>query len=382
MKEYRKCTEAERLAMWEGWRSGLSLSDIGRSLDRRASVVHRVLRSTGGYPPRVRVRAKRALREVEREEISRGVAARLSIRAIADQLGRSASTISREIKRNGGRQSYRAANAEAQAWQRARRPQSCLLARRPGLRNWVAGKLRRDWSPQQIAVGLCRAFPDDERMRVSHETIYRSLFVQARGALKQQLLGHLRQAGVMRRGRAARRLSTHSVIDGVSIRERPAEVEDRAVPGHWEGDLLMGDRHSQIATLVERQSRYVMLVKVDRKEAKSVNAALARAIGRLPAELRRSLTWDRGSEMSGHKDFTIATNVQVYFCDPYSPWQRGSNENTNGLLRQYFAKGADVSGYSQAELNKVARRLNERPRETLNWLTPHEALKQAVATTI
>ena len=341
MKPYRKVTDAERAAIWEGWKSGLSMVDIGRGLSRRASGVFRVLRSTGGYAPRPRVRARCALREAEREEISRGMAAQMSIRTIARKLGRCPSTISREVKRNGGPQSYRAATADAQAWQRARRPQRCRLAQRPRLRDWVAGKLRRDWSPRQIAVGLRRAFPDDERMRVSHETIYRSLFVQARGVLKQELLGHLRQAGLMRRGRKARAVSRHSIVDGVSICERPPEVEDRAVPGHWEGDLLMGDCYSQIATLVERRSRYVMLIKIDQKEAKTVNAALARTIRRLPAELRRSLTWDRGSEMSAHKDFTVATNVQVYFCDPYSPWQRGSNENTNGLLRQYFPKGED-----------------------------------------
>lgn len=382
MSSYRKITDADRFAVWEGWKSGLSMSDIGRGLGRQASAVFRVLRSTGGYPPRLRVRARRALREIEREEISRGIAARMTVRAIARQLGRSASTITREIKRNGGSQSYRASTADAQAWQRARRPQRCLLAQRPRLRNWVAAKLRQDWSPRQIAVGLRQAFADDERMRVSHETIYRSLFVQARGVLKRELLGHLRQAGVMRRGRKARTVSSHSIVDGVSIRERPAEVADRAVPGHWEGDLLMGDRYSQIATLVERSSRYVMLIKIDQKEARTVNTALARAIRRLPAELRRSLTWDRGSEMSAHKDFTVATDVQVYFCDPYSPWQRGSNENTNGLLRQYFPKGEDVSRYSQAELNRIARRLNERPRETLSWATPHNALKQAVASTL
>jgi IS30 family transposase len=278
-------------------------------------------------------------------------------------------------------QAYRATAADAQAWRRARRPQRCRLSRQPRLRNWVARKLRQDWSPRQITVGLRRAFPDDERMHVSHETIYRSLFVQARGVLKQELLGHLRQAGFMRRGRKARAVQPQSIVDGISIRERPAEAEDRAVPGHWEGDLLMGGTTSQIATLVERSSRYVMLIKIDSKNTNTVTKALARTIRRLPMELRRSLTWDRGSEMSAHKEFTIATDVQVYFCDPHSPWQRGSNENTNGLLRQYFPKGEDVSGYSQAELNQIARRLNERPRETLNWATPHEALKAAVATT-
>lgn len=375
-------TAEERAALWQGWKDGLSLVDIGRGLGRRPCSVLWAIRSSGGYAPRARRRAGRSLQPAEREEISRGIAARRSIREIARKLGRCPSTISREVSRNGGLQAYRAAAADAQAWRRARRPQRCLLSQRPSLRDWVARKLRQDWSPRQIAVGLRQAFPDDERMRVSHETIYRSLFVQARGVLKQELLGHLRQAGFMRRGRKARAVHPDSIIDGVSIRQRPAEADDRAVPGHWEGDLLMGGHSSQIATLVERSSRYVMLIKIDRKDTNTVTKALARTIRRLPTELRRSLTWDRGSEMSAHKDFTVATDVQVYFCDPHSPWQRGSNENTNGLLRQYFPKGEDVSRVSQAELNKIARRLNERPRETLNWTTPHEALKAAVATTV
>jgi IS30 family transposase len=305
----------------------------------------------------------------------------MSVRAIARQLNRCASTISREIRRNGGNGAYRASVADAMAWVRARRAQHCKLARLPKLRRWVARKLHKDWSPRQIAIGLRRAFPHDERMQVSHETIYRTLFVQARGALKQELIGHLRRGRLMRRAQRHEVASTQSIVDGISIRERPAEIEDRAVPGHWEGDLLMGGNHSQIGTLVERHSRYVMLVKLDSKDSQTVTQALARTIRRLPVELRRSLTWDRGSEMSAHKDFTIATDVQVYFCDPRSPWQRGTNENTNGLLRQYFPKGEDVSAYSQAELNKIARLLNERPRETLNALTPHEALKAAVAAT-
>jgi IS30 family transposase len=317
---------------------------------------------------------------VEREEISRGLAANRSIREIARTLGRSPSTISREVGRNGGGRAYRAAEADAQAWRRAQRPQRCQLAKRARLKRWVAQKLQCDWSPRQISVGLERAFPDDGRMRVSHETIYRSLFVQARGALKQELLGHLRRASFMRRPRAAAP-STASIVDGVSIHERPAQIEDRAVPGHWEGDLLMGGVSSQIATLVERHSRYVMLVKIESKDTATVTKALAKKIRQLPAELRRTLTWDRGSEMAAHKNFTLATDVQVYFCDPHSPWQRGSNENTNGLLRQYFPKGEDVSGVSQAELNRVAKLLNERPRETLKWLTPLEALKATVAST-
>jgi IS30 family transposase len=374
-------TPAQRAALWVGWKSGLSLVEIARGLDRRACSVLGVIRREGGFAPRPRRRAARCLQSLEREEISRGLAAEMSIREIARNLGRSPSTISREICRNGGTRAYRAAEAEAQAWKRARRPQRCVLARRPRLRSWVAGKLQRDWSPRQIAVGLRRAFPDDARMRVSHETIYRSLFVQARGVLKAELIGHLRRSSFMRRARKASSSAQPSIVDGISIHERPAEVEDRAVPGHWEGDLLMGGTSSQIATLVERRSRYVMLIKVDSKDTATVTKAIATKIRRLPTELRRSLTWDRGSEMGAHKDFTIATDVQVYFCDPRSPWQRGSNENTNGLLRQYFPKGEDVSGYSQAELNQIARRLNERPRETLNWATPLEALNVTVAST-
>jgi IS30 family transposase len=314
----------------------------------------------------------------EREEISRRLAAGASIRQIAGCLGRAPSTISREINRNGGVHAYRATSADRRAWDRARRPQSCVLATRPRLRAWVARRLERNWSPRQIAVGLPRHFPDDAHMRVSHETIYRSLFVQARNVLKAELVKHLRRAGYMRRppmpsnGRA-------SIVDGLSIHERPAEVEDRAVPGHWEGDLLMGGHSSQIATLVERQSRYVMLVKIPSKDTLAVTNALAKHIRRLPAELRRTLTWDRGSEMAAHKHFTVATDVKVYICDPRSPWQRGSNENTNGLLRQYFPKGKDLSNVTQAELNRVARELNERPRQTLNWLTPLEVLRVTVA---
>jgi len=380
-KKRRKFTVAEKLALWEGWKSGLSLVEIARGLDRRASTVFTLIRSQGGYAPKPRHRAARVLQSAEREEISRGIVAQLSIRQIARGLGRSASSISREINRNGGREAYRASLADHQAWGRAHRPQRCLLAREPRLRGWVARKLRRDWSPRQIAIGLQRDFPDDATMRVSHETIYRSLYVQTRGALKAELLGHLRRAGFMRQARKASARSSQSIVDGISISERPPEVDDRAVPGHWEGDLLMGGNSSQIATLVERHSRYVMLVKLPSKQTDIVTKAIAGKIRRLPQELRRSLTWDRGTEMSAHKDFTISTDVQVYFCDPRSPWQRGSNENTNGLLRQYFPKGEDVSAYSQAHLNRIAGLLNERPRETLNWLSPNEALRATVAST-
>lgn len=378
----RRFTPAERAALWKGWKSGLTLSEIGQGLNRRASSVLNVLRRAGGFAPRIRQRADRALKLHEREEISRGLAAGLGVNEIARRLGRAGSTVSREIRRNGGEARYRAADADEQAGDRARRAQECVLARRPQLRDWVAQHLQLDWSPRQIAIGLERTFPHDASMRVSHETIYRSLFVQARNVFKKELLGHLRRGGFMRRARAQQGGNAQaSIVDGISIRQRPPEVDDRAIPGHWEGDLLMGGTSSQIATLVERHSRYVMLVKVDSKDTVTVTNALAKKVLELPAELRRSLTWDRGAEMAAHKSFTVATDVQVYFCDPHSPWQRGSNENTNGLLRQYFPKGKDVSAVTQAELDRVALLLNERPRETLKWLTPLEALRATVAST-
>ena len=377
----RTFSPLEKRALWEGWKSGLSLVEIAHGLDRQPTTVLRIIRDEGGIAPRPHQRSGRALRAVEREEISRGIAAGLTIRQIASRLGRAASTVSREVNRNGGLGRYRAAQAEAAAWSRARRPQQPLLCRRPQLCSWVALKLERNWSPRQISVGLEREFPDDARMRVSHETIYRSLFVQARGVFKAELVKHLRRAGYLRHSRLYQRPAEPAIVDGLSIRERPAEVEDRAVPGHWEGDLLMGGNSSQIATLVERHSRFVMLVKIDKKDTRTVTRALAHKIRELPRKLRRTLTWDRGSELRAHRDFTLATDVQVYFCDPRSPWQRGSNENTNGLLRQYFPKGEDVSRYTQAQLDHVATELNERPRETLKWLTPLEALRASVAST-
>lgn len=381
MEQGRKWCAAERAAIWECRRRGLSLVETGRLIGCPTTTVFRVVRNGGGFVPRRRKRSERVLQVAEREEISRGLAAGRSVRDIARQIGRAPSTLSREIRRHGGREAYRAADADACAWERARRPQACLLARRPRVRRWVERKLRRDWSPRQIAVGLRRAFPDDPHMRVSHETIYRTLFIQARGVLKKELQGHLRRRGFMRHPRASAPTTRPTIVDAVSIRQRPPEAEDRAVPGHWEGDLVMGGNTSQVGTLVERRSRYIMLVKLDSKDTQTVTKALARTIRRLPAELRRTLTWDRGNEMSAHKEFTVATDVQVYFCDPRSPWQRGSNENTNGLLRQYFPKGEDISHFTQAQLNRIAHRINERPRETLNWLTPLEVLRATVATT-
>jgi len=376
----RKYTVGERRELWERWKRGESVSDVGRALDRAPSSIHGAIRVYGGVPPRERRRSRLVLSAAEREEISRGVAAGESARRIAVRLGRASSTIARELGRNGGRRGYRAADADQEAWERAQRPQHCKLARDRVLAGVVATKLEQDWSPQQIAGWLKLEYPEDETMRVSHETIYLTLFVQARGALKRELLVHLRRTRSIRRPRAATRGNTGQgqIVDAVSIRERPAEAEDRAVPGHWEGDLLAGAGNSHIATLVERHSRFLILVAVDGKDTRSVTGALSHQIARLPEQLRSSLTWDRGKEMSDHARFTIATDVRVYFCDPHSPWQRGSNENTNGLLRQYFPKGTNLASYSQPQLDEIARRLNTRPRETLGFKTPADTLDKAM----
>ncbi|MDP2827960.1 MAG: IS30 family transposase [Sulfuricellaceae bacterium] len=373
---------SQKAELWQRWKSGQSLSEIGRALGKHPGSVHGVLSSNGGITPAIRRRSNLVLSFAEREEISRGLAAGVSIRQIAGGIGRSPSTVSREIGRNNGQSKYRAVEADADAWNRARRPRPCRLAKSPELQMVVASKLRLEWSPEQIAGWLKHEFPDDENMRVSHETIYRSLFIQARGVLKKELVGHLRSRRMMRRSKNA---STDGqprgqIVDGVSIHQRPADVEHRAIPGHWEGDLITGSKNSHIATLVERRSRFTMLVKVSGKDTVSVVTALSKQVRKLPTELRKSLTWDRGMELAHHKKFTVATNVQVYFCDPQSPWQRGTNENTNRLLRQYFPKGTDLSGYTQADLNRIALRLNQRPRKTLGFCTPADRLEAGVAT--
>jgi IS30 family transposase len=376
-------TETQKALMWDRWQKGETLHQIARLFDRYATSIRGILAETGGIRPAPRRRSRLSLTLAEREEISRAVVAGCSIRSIAASLGRAPSTISRELSRNGGERLYRAGRADQAAWDRARRPKACKLSQNRTLARLVAGKLQLEWSPQQVAGWLKRAYPDDENYQVSHETIYRSLFIQARGALKKELLRHLRRTRAMRRSRHhTQKTDDHGrIVDTVSISERPATVEDRAVPGHWEGDLLMGSQNSQIATLVERQTRYVMLVKVDGKDTETVINALIKNARKVPQELYKSLTWDRGKEMADHKRFTLVTDIQVFFCDPHNPWQRGSNENTNGLLRQYFPKGTDLSVYSQAKLNAVARRLNERPRKTLNYETPAERFAQSVAST-
>ncbi len=376
-------TEADKALMWDRWRKGDSLGKIGRLFDRGHGSIARILSRTGGIPPPKRTRSRQALSLAEREEISRGVVADRSLRSIAASLGRAPSTVSREINRNGGQRNYRANQADQAAWDRAHRPKTCKLAGNRALAGIVAEKLQLQWSPRQIAGWLKRTYPDDETYQVSHETIYRTLFIQARGALKKELLQHLRRTRAMRRSRHhTQKTADHGRIsNAVSIRERPAEVEDRAVPGHWEGDLLFGSNNSQIATLVERHTRYVMIARVKGKDTETVINALIRQAHKLPRELYKSLTWDRGKELADHKRFTLDTDIKVYFCDPQSPWQRGSNENTNGLLRQYFPKGMDLSNVHQNRLNAVARRLNERPRETLNFETPAERFNQCVAST-
>ena len=376
-------SEAQKAQMWARWKEGWTMHQIAQLFDRGHSSIHRIIAESSGIQPPQRRRSQLALTLVEREEISRALVTGHSIRSIAARIGRAPSTVSREIKRNGGQASYRASQADSAACERAHRPKRCKLAQNRALAGIVAEKLRALWSPEQIAGWLKHTYPDDESRHVSHETIYRTLFIQARGALKKELLEHLRRTRPMRRSRHyTQKTEIHGrIIDAISISERPASAEDRAVPGHWEGDLLIGSHNSQIATLVERQTRYVMLVKVPTKDTQTVVNALVKNACKLPQELYKSLTWDRGTEMHGHKQFTLATDIKVYFCDPKSPWQRGTNENTNGLLRQYLPKGIDVSTYSQAKLNGVARQLNERPRKTLGYRTPAEMFSLSVALT-
>jgi len=376
-------TETDKAMMFDRWHKGESLNSIARHFGRSHSSIQGVLARTGGIRPPQRRRSRRALTLSEREEISRGVFAGQSLRSIATTLRRAPSTVSREINRNGGRRRYRASKADQCAWDRAHRAKTCKLAQNPALARAVAKKLKKRWSPEQIAGWLKRAYPDDENHQVSHETIYKSLFIQARGALKKELLQHLRKTRAMRRSRhkSLKGDGLGQITGAVSIRERPASVEDRALPGHWEGDLIIGSNNSQIATLVERHTRYVMLVRVPSKDTKTVINALIKHAHKLPRELYKSLTWDRGKEMADHKRFSLDTNVKVYFCDPQSPWQRGSNENTNGLLRQYFPKGMDLSNIHQNRLNAVARELNERPRKTLQFYSPAEKFNECVALT-
>jgi IS30 family transposase len=376
-------TAAESAEIWDRWRSGEGLKTIGRAFRKHSSSIFSHLSPSGGIEPPQRRRSERSLTLAEREEISRGLVNGRSLRQIASGLCRAPSTVSREVARNGGVRPYRAAASDRQAWRRALRPKRCKLVTNPQLQCLVEDRLLHNWSPQQIAGWLKITYPEDEAFWVSHETIYRTLYVQTRGALKKELTEHLRTHRPIRRSRhsTAKADTRGRIPDAVSISERPASAEDRAVPGHWEGDLLCGSKNSYIVTLVERHSRYVMLGKIPSRDTQTVVNAIIKLSKKLPDHLYQSLTWDRGKELTDHKRFTVATDVQVYFCDPHSPWQRGSNENTNRLLRQYFPKGTDLSVHSQARLNYIARELNERPRETLGFETPKERFRACVAST-
>jgi IS30 family transposase len=383
MKLGRKgLTQIEQERIWAVRAEGLTDTAVAHRLGLDRSRVSNHLRACGGIPPRRRRRrAARCLNLAEREEISRGIARGYSDRAIGRALGRSHTTIGREIERCGGRRRYRAHFADEEAWRRARRPKQAKLERCPELAHLVAERLREDHSPEQISGWLRRTHPDNEDMQVSHETIYRSLYVQSRGELKRELTRHLRSGRQKRqpRGQSRHGQGRGKIRDMVPISERPPEIEDRAVPGHWEGDLLLGAGRSAIATLVERQTRYCQLVALpEGARAEPVRRALAQSITTLPVQLRRSLTWDQGLEMAEHRRFAIESGVDVYFCDPHSPWQRGSNENTNGLLRQYFPKGKSLKGIGQAELDEVAAKLNGRPRRTLAFMTPAARLAELI----
>lgn len=382
-RKRRWYTSVEKSEMWDRWQRGESLNAIARAFETSHSAITKNFARYGGFRPPDRQRSKLALTLSEREEISRGIVGGLSLRTIARQLGRAPSTISREINRNDGLKRYRANQAEKAAWDRAHRPKPCKLTGNLQLQRIIARKLQCHWSPDQIAGWLKKTYASNERLQVSHETIYRSLFIQARGVLKRELLQYLRTRRVMRcpQKTSLKGKGLGHITDAVSIRERPASVEDRAVPGHWEGDLICGSNNSFIATLVERHTRYVMLAKVSGKDTEAVINVLIKQARKLPSELYKSLTWDRGSEMADHRRFTLDTDIQVYFCDPKSPWQRGSNENTNRLLRQYLPKGTNLSLHSQAKLNAIARQLNERPRKTLGYETPAERFNVCVAST-
>ena len=374
MQSTTPMSNLKKAVIWEEWGNGSPMIQIARAISKPPATVFSYLRYHVGIQPRQRRRCLTSLRLEEREEISRGLAVNLSIRSIAYSLSRSPSTISREINRNGGSAKYRASEADKVAWKRAKRPKLCILAEHAELKTIVTQKLWEDWSPEQISGWLKLTYPRNENLRVSHETIYKSLFIQTRGLFKKEMRKHLRTKRKLRHSKHHKVGTRGQIVDGVSISQRPASVGDRAAPGHWEGDLICGTKNSYIATVVERQSRFTILVKVDGKSTKNVVSALSAQMIKLPLLLQRSLTWDRGTEMSAHRDFSVATNMDVYFCDPSSPWQRGINENTNGLLRQHFPKGSCMAGFSQNALNKIAEKLNQRPRKTLGFQTPADKL--------
>lgn len=376
----RNFTEDQQSTIWSLWSQGKSLSDIGRQLNKHAGSIFCFLQKYGGIKPVTPSRSKRALTLLEREEISRGLSASLSIRNIAKSLNRHPSTVSREINRNGGIAKYRAISADRQTWIRAKRPKKSKLQINVGLNDIITDKLSSKWSPEQISGYLKRAYPNDLTMHISHESIYKTLYIQSRGHLKKELLKHLRTQRVMRQSKQfnTKGNARGGIIDAVSIHDRPKDIDDRTLPGHWEGDLICGSNKSYIATLVERTSRFTVLVKLNGNDTASVVNAITNKIIEIPSQLKKSLTWDRGMELARHKQFTVDTEIKVYFCDPRSPWQRGTNENTNRLLRQYMPKKTDLSVHSQLDLDKIAKELNERPRKTLNFLSPADKLSEVL----
>lgn len=377
-------TDEEIRELWDRYGAGESPASLARRFNKHSTSINSRIRDAGGIRPHLAERGSQHLTADEREEISRGLAAGLSYRAIARQLGRAPSTVSREVAANGGPGVYRAARADRAAVVRRRRPKVCKLAASPRLRALVTAKLVARWSPEQVAGWLKRTYPGRPELQVSHETIYRSLFIQSRGALKHDLTAHLRTRRTVRRpgnSSKGRGSGKGQLVDTVHISKRPAEAEDRAVPGHWEGDLILGQRATGVGVLVERSTRFVMLLQLDGLKSVQVLDVLRRQIVTLPDQLRRSITWDQGKEMAQHAQFTIDTGIQIYFCDPRSPWQRGTAENTNGLLRQYLPRKSNLAIHTQHDLDGIAAELNTRPRKTLGFMTPSEKFAEAVAAT-
>ena len=380
----RTFTAKEKAFVFYLWKRGTGFSEIARILDSKPGTIFTMLRDTGGIKPSERRRAVAHLTLSEREEIRAGLSEKMSIRAIARSLNRSPSTISREVQRNRGRRGYKAVDANNRANRMAKRPKVCLLERNLQLRNLVLEKLELKWSPEQISGWLRRTYPRQNMMQISAETIYKTLYFRSRSALHHLLVKHLRRSHSLRHGKRHTRKGergTINMVNGISIHERSKHIDNRRSFGHWEGDLVSGTNNSHIATLVDRKSRYTVILKLNGKDAGSVNQALINKFQELPPKLRLSLTWDRGMELAKHLELTASTGVKVYFCDPQSPWQRGTNENTNGLIRQFFPKKTCLAQYSQQELDKVSAQLNSRPRKTLQFKTPKEVIEKGVALT-
>lgn len=380
----RTFTTQERDIVFDLWKQGAGFSDIARITDSKPGSIFTILKEHGGIKPEKRKRRSNHLSIEEREEIRASLSAKMSLRAIAKELNRSPSTISREVNRNRGRRYYKAIDANRRAWRMAKRPKPCALALNLELRALVTERLQLNWSPSQISGWLKVNMPRRKRMQLSHETIYKTLYVRSRKTLDNALMQHLRRAHRMRQSKRHSRSGdrgTIRIVNGISIHKRSKNIDNRKSIGHWEGDLVTGSHNTHIATLVDRKTRFTIILKLAGKDATSVNNALIDAFKRLPEAMKKSLTWDRGMELAKHAQFTREIGIPVYFCDPQSPWQRGTNENTNGLIRQYFPKKTCLGNHSQQTLNSVANQLNERPRKTLKFKTPKEIIERGVALT-